>query len=59
MDSLDCYEERENNYIMWNRSQPIEQDALQNNPGYPFIQTFLTLFLLFQIDLHLAVVSAN
>ena len=35
MDNLDCYEERVNNYIMWNRSQPIEQHALQNNPGYP------------------------
>ena len=33
--NLDCYEERVNNYIMWNRSQPIEQYALQNNTGYP------------------------
>ena len=37
MDSLESYEERENKYIMWNRSQPIEQDALQNNPGYPLV----------------------
>ena len=39
MDSLDCCEERENKYIMWNKSQPIEQDALQNNPGYPCWET--------------------